>query len=215
MKQVVNTLGICMSMLLLLFYGCAKTVLVEVPPRFVPDRYTTLGIVEFSSNSESQVGEKTTQKFIQAIQQARPGTVILELGSRARILSMIKRSQIDSVAIKNIGDAFGVDAVIIGSLDISPMQPRVNVKYDFTQIKAQTEVEVSINAKILETGHGATVWTTSRSGRWVLSRISGNPDGIKHVGISTLAAKYDNIISEMVFAATKDFRPTYVKRIKE
>jgi hypothetical protein len=195
--------------------GCASTVLVEKPPRFIVSQYENIGIIDFSSKDEPGLSETVTQKFIQNTQQGQPGTAILELGDEKSVLASIKRNRLDADAMRLIGRRYGVDAVITGKLNISESRPRINITNDLTAIRARVEVEVSLNTKMVDTTRGATVWVATRSGKWPLASISGNPDGIKRIGVSDLEAKYNTIISELVYAATEDFRPRYVRASKK
>ena len=54
--------------------GCAKTVLVPVPPRVDLSRYGTLGVVEFSSNADRGIEVRATRRFEEQVQAAQPGT---------------------------------------------------------------------------------------------------------------------------------------------
>jgi hypothetical protein len=66
---------------LTILWGCSNTILVTVPPRMDLRNYGTLGIVEFSSNSDPAINSYATQQFQEHVQGAYPGTPILELGA--------------------------------------------------------------------------------------------------------------------------------------
>lgn len=195
--------------------GCASTVLVQVPPRINFSQYKTIGIIDFESNTEGGVKQSVTQKFIQSIQQSQPGTAILELGNERGILASVGRNRLDSEAVRLIGERNDVDVIMTGNLNISKSQPRLKIANGLTSIGAKVEVEASLNTKMLDTKRGATLWVATPSGKWTLASISGNSDGIQQIGLSDLETKYGTMISQLVYAATEDFRPQYERRPKD
>jgi hypothetical protein len=194
--------------------GCASTVLVQVPPKINFSHYETVGIIDFESNTERGIKESVTQKFIQSIQQSQPGTAILELGNERSILASVGRNKLDSGTLILIGKRNGVDVIVTGNLNISKSQPRLSINNGLTSIGAKVEVEAHLNTKMLDTKRGATIWVATPSGKWTLASISGNSNGIQRIGLSDLETKYDTIVSQLVYAATKDFRPRYERHPK-
>lgn len=194
--------------------GCASTVLVQVPPKFNFSQYETVGIIDFESNTDSGIKESVTQRFIQSIQQSQPGTAILELGNERSVLASVGRNKLDSETVKLIGERNGVDAIVTGNLNISKSQPRLNINNGLTSIGAKVEVEAHLNTKMLDTKRGATIWVATPSGKWTLASISGNSGGIQRIGLSDPETKYSTIVSQLVYAATEDFRPRYERHPK-
>jgi len=45
-------------------FGCAHTVVVEIPPKIDLQPYQTIGIVEFTSNTNGNLNQIATQKFM-------------------------------------------------------------------------------------------------------------------------------------------------------
>jgi hypothetical protein len=195
--------------------GCASTVLVQVPPKINLSQYESIGIIDFASNAEGDIKESVTQKFIQSIQQSQPGTAILELGNERSILASAGSNQLDPETVRLIGEQNGVDVIMTGNLSISKSKPRFNIANGLTSIGANVEVEASLNTKMLDTKRGATIWVATPSGKWTLASISGNSEGIQRVGLSDLETKYSAIISQLVYAATEDFRPRYERHPKD
>lgn len=214
MKKIMSMVGVSIVVFGLLG-GCSSTVMVQVPPRFVLSQYGTIGIIDFSSHNEPGLSESVTQRFIQSIQQSQPGTAVLELGQEESVLASVERNRLDAETVRLIGERSGVDAVITGNLNISKTKPRIKIADDLTAIRAQVEVEVSLNTKMYDTTRGATVWVAARSGKWPLASVSGNSAGIQHIALDDLDTKYGTIISRLVYASTEDFRPRYVKQVKK
>src|SRR4051812_30462080 len=73
---------------LFLVAGCAsntRTVRVAVPPRMDLAAYPMVGLVTFTSNARGELDRLTTQRFMQAVQEAQPGTRVVELGSEQQV----------------------------------------------------------------------------------------------------------------------------------
>jgi len=69
-----------------MLWACSHTVVVTVPPRLDLQGFGTVGIVEFTSNSDAAINNQTTREFQAHIHSAQPGTRILELGSREEMV---------------------------------------------------------------------------------------------------------------------------------
>jgi hypothetical protein len=198
--------------------GCAstRTVIVDVPPRMLLDRNQTIGIVGFDINGAGGQQNNVTTRFIEAIQHGQPGVPIVELGSSSDVLSRVGKSQLNAEAVQEIGKQFKVNAVIVGSVQLKESQPKV--KLDFgqgfipTSVQAQVRLDGRLEASIMTTARGASVWTGSSS-RWInLAQANGGPFGIGSVNLPERDSQYERIINDMVTDASRDFYPTCERR---
>jgi hypothetical protein len=192
-----------------IFLGCAHTEQILIPPQVELQAYDHIGVIEFSTNAEDALKPYVTQNFIHAIQSAQPGTRILELGSREYVLQSIKRDKLDLETVKTIGRKFNVDALIIGHLEISGIKPTVKVFTVPAAVHAGAYVEALLSAKLLETDNGATLWTQATSEKTSVARVSLHENGPIGIGVSDPKDKYGNLVPELVYANTMDFRPRY------
>src|SRR5215212_6746934 len=74
----------------MLILGCSstKTVRVAVAPRMDLRPYPVVGIVTFTSNrNDGELDRLATQKFLESVQAAQPGTRVVELGSQQEVLA--------------------------------------------------------------------------------------------------------------------------------
>jgi hypothetical protein len=140
-----QTIVIVLAITFSLLFGCSHTEKVRVPPRVELKPYSYIGVVEFSTNAEDNLGPYVTQNFIQHVQSAQPGTRILELGSEEQILRAVERKKLDLETIKLIGNKFNVDAVIVGHLEVSEIIPKVNVFTMPESLNASADVEALLN----------------------------------------------------------------------
>lgn len=200
---------------LAILWGCSNTILVTVPPRMDLKNYGTLGIVEFSSNSDQAINSYATQQFQEHVQGAYPGTPILELGSREAVLEAVGASRFDAEAMTKIGRKYGVSAVFLG--DIVYSEPKTDVRLtDITKLEGgvRTDVKGDISGKLMETKSGASVWSSSAWAKRQIGRVSVSAKE----GVSA-AVRDSNPRREMVpaliFHLTEDFRPRTVRQQKE
>mgnify|MGYP000078393588 CR=1 FL=1 len=118
---------VILSLSLLILFGCSHTEKVLVPPRVNLKAYQTIGVIDFSITAESDLREYVTQHYIQAVQSAQPGVRLLELGTKEHVLKTVSRTQLDPAAIKSIGSAYHVDALISGHFSASEPKPNVRL----------------------------------------------------------------------------------------
>ena len=95
--------------------ACAHTVVVEIPPRIDLQPYKTIGIVEFASNSDGNLNQIATQKFMGFIQSAQPQVRFLELGPEDQLVRKLGVDSLDIEALKAIERKYGLSSIFTGS----------------------------------------------------------------------------------------------------
>ena len=112
-------------MTLFFLWGCSNTILVPVPPRMDLKKYDTIGLIHFTTNSDTTLTAFATQQFQEHIQGAFPGTPILDLGTKEAVLKAIGATQLDADAMTLIGKKYRVSAVFLGEIVYS--DPKTDV----------------------------------------------------------------------------------------
>jgi len=199
-------------LLLVMLWGCSKTVVVPVPPAVELTRYGTLGIVEFSSNAEPAVRIQATRRFQELIQAAQPGTPFIELGTPEAALAAVGARQFDVDVFRKIGDKFGVAAVFLGDLTYGEPRTDVNVN-DLSRLEAgaRTTIRADISSRLVETGTGASVWSASTWATRQVSRIRVSAER----GVSAKVNQsnpHAEMVPSLIYDLTQDFRPTAVRQ---
>jgi hypothetical protein len=193
-------------------WGCSRTVLVPVPPRMDLKSYGTLGIIEFSSNSDPAISNYATQQFQEHVQGAYPGTPILELGNRETVLAAVGATQFDADAITKIGKKYGVTAVFLG--DIVYSEPKTNIRViDINKLEGgvRTEIRGDMSTKLMDTQSGASVWSSST---WEKRQIGSVSLSTRH-GVSATVGDSNprkDMVPALIFHLTQDFRPKLVRQ---
>jgi hypothetical protein len=211
-----RTFAACVMLLsVAILWGCSNTVLVTVPPRVDLRNYGTLGIVEFSSNSDPAINSYATQQFQEHVQGAYPGTPILELGSREAVLEAVGATRFDAETMTKIGKKYGVSAVFLG--DIVYSEPQTDVRLtDITKFEGgvRTEIKGDISGKLMETRSGASVWSSSAWARRQIGRLSVSAkEGVSAAMRDSNPRK--DMVPSLIFHLTEDFRPKSVRQRKD
>ena len=196
--------------------SCSSTVLVKVEPHMVLDRAQTYGIVAFDVQGEEGRAPDASSLFLEALQEGQPGVAVLELGSSAEVLSAVGKAHMDADAVREIGKRFEVDAVIVGTLVLKEAKPKVAVDLDggFERgaVQAQVRLDGNLQAKLVDTQRGATLWTGSSS-RWInLACMSGSSAGYGSLDLPDRERQVQQLVYDMVQEASSDFRPTWERQ---
>jgi hypothetical protein len=196
---------------LALLAGCAKTILVPVPPRADLASYRTLGIVEFASNAEPAVNAHATRRFQEQVQAAQPGTRFIELGTREAMLVSVVSTQLDADAFRKVGRKYGVDAVFLGDIAYSDPKTEVRVR-DAAKMQGSvhTEIRGDIASRLVETATGASVWSSSAWTRRQVGSVRLSEHGVS--GSASSSNPRDEMVPTLIYQLTHDFRPSTVRQ---
>lgn len=206
--KILAILLVCLSIVL----ACAHTEKVLVPPRIDLKTYSAIGIIDFSSTPRDDLRGYVTQNYIQTVQSAQPGVRFVELGSKEQVLSKIERENFDLDAIKSIGRAYNVDALICGDFTTTDAKPTLRLSSSLQSFQAGAVVEASLSAKIWETDSGVILWTNSTARKKKVAGLRANTNGDFKFGASDPEGAYGQLVPEMVYANTADFRSYYEYR---
>jgi hypothetical protein len=201
---------------LALLWGCSTTVLVPVPARMDLKSYGTLGIVAFSSNSDPAIEARATRQFQEQVQVAQPGTPFVDLGSREALLATMGGKQFDVETIKKIGEKYGVTAIFLGELTYSEPKTDININ-DLAKLDGgvRTEVRGDISSRLVQTGTGASVWSSSAWAKRQVRRLSVSAEQGVSGGMSNENPR-EEMVPALIYHLTQDFRPTTVRqRVKK
>ena len=197
------------SLAAILICGCASNqIKVAIPARMDLTRFATIGVIQFASATEGELAKKATQRFIEAVQKAQPGLLILELGTKDELLRSLGMSTLDADAVKALKDKKSVDAVFFADLTVSDVKAEISIKnLSLSGISGETKVEGELAVKLWHTPTGAVAWSDSAAGEWTLGKASSS--GVR---INDPEEKYYQMVDDLVYETTRDFRPTYEMR---
>ena len=207
-KNAALVLMICIPIL----YACSHTEKVLIPPRVDLKGYRAIGVINFSAASKNDLEQYVTQKYIQTVQSAQPGVRFLELGSKENVLTRVRHNELDLDAIRSIGNEYKVDALIFGNFLTTNPKPNVRFSTSFQSLKAGALVEASLITKIWETDSGVVLWTNSTARKKKVAGLFADTNGNIKFGASDPEEAYGQLVPEMVYANTADFRSRYEYR---
>jgi len=207
-KSIAAILMICLPIL----FACSHTQKILVPPRIDLKTYKAIGVIDFSSAAKSDLCEYLTQNYIQTVQSAQPGVRFLELGSKEHVLAHVSRKELDLEAIKSIGGAYHVDALIFGQFSATDPKPHVRLSSTRQSMQAGAVVEASLITKIWETDSGVILWTNSTARKKKVAGLKADTNGNIEFSASDPEEAYGHLVPELVYANTADFRSYYEYR---
>lgn len=209
MKSII--LYAVLGVMLVSAMSCGKSVMVPVPPRVNLEVFEAIGLIKFSSNSEGNLDQFASQKFLQSMQSCQAVTVV-ELGDRDEVLEMVGHDEMDFDAIKAIGEKFDLDGVIVGTMEIKDATPSMSLYNMVASMSVSVDVEASLTARLYDTRRGATLWTRSAKGVENIAHVglvSGKPISFD---AKDPEAAYGKLVNGLVYRITDDFRVHYVKQ---
>jgi hypothetical protein len=187
----------------ILFMGCGgKKVL--IPPRIDLKTYGTLGMIQFETSSKGNLAEYTSQKVLNALQQAQPGTPVVEMGTLQSVLAALGRTELDVEAIKLIAGKYGVGGIITGKLNVEKVKPSVNISTIIRELGVSAYVEASLAVKLLDVQTGATVWSNSALGREKVASV-GLTGGDVFFNAKDPEKAYGSLVKRLVSVVSDDF----------
>lgn len=211
----------CLSLsLLVLIAACnSSTVRVAVPPRVDTTRYGAIGIVNFSSHGDEDLGQMAAQNLMQVILQAQPGTRFLELGNESQVLESVRHGQMDAHSVALIRQRYKVDALITGVIKTSKVKPNVSVSVNkslnATAVRVDAEVDATVTARLIETAGGATVWMASGTRRASVGNVTAGSGAYGTggtVNVRNMQAQYTNLVQNVMREIAADFQPRWERR---
>ena len=179
---------------------------VLAPPLVELSRLGALGMIEFGANGS---GDLASREFLASLQAAQPGTPVLELGDRERVLAAVGAAGIDPETIRAIGRKYHLDAILVGELTTEEVRPRVSMQ-QLDSFSATAEIEGVLSARIFETGRGATLWTTNAKTRAPLAHVAMSPFAMPDFDAREPEQVRTRLVRELVARATDDFQPHWV-----
>jgi hypothetical protein len=199
---------------LMFLVGCShtKTVRVAVAPRVDLHSYPMVGLVTFSSNAKGELDRLSTQKFLEQVQAAQPGTRVIELGTEADVLGSVGRRSWDATTLRSVKETHGVDVVVIGRLDVKQSKPNVSLSTIVKSLSVSKDVDAALSARLLETSTGATMWASGAQCTANVANASFNNRGEGNFGATDPEGAYGKMLDGLVCRITEDFRTHYVTR---
>jgi len=171
------------------------------------ERLGTIGFVGFSSGARGNITDYAEQVFLEVLIRSQPQARIKELGPGDEILRDVGTGRISQNALEALGRRYGVDAVLIGTLEISEARPRISLASILLgSVRASVDVDARMSARLLDTRDGTTFWTDSARDRMDVANVSIFKGGNVVFDAQDPERAYGQLIRSLVLRTTRDFR---------
>jgi hypothetical protein len=185
---------------------------VMVPPVIDLKEHEIIGIIQFTSSNQGQLGPLATRKFTESARRDQGIIRVVELGSEAEVLRAIGHDRLDPDAFKALGEKYQVSTIITGEVVVSDVRPDLSITPGGGFVSLAAEVDASLTARMTETETGASIWSSSAEA----TRRVGNVSvfGKKDVAFDAQDPEkaYGKLIDELVEETTRDFRVTWERK---
>lgn len=208
MKQILGS--IIVAVILTATLGCGSKVM--IPPVIDLKQHEVIGIIEFRSSSEGELGPLATRKFIEMARKDQGIVRIVELGSEVEVLNEIGSSRLDQAAFKALGQKYQVSTIITGELLVSDVRPDITITPGGGFMNFGAEVDASLSAQMVETATGASIWSSSANATKSVGNVSVFGGKDFSFDAEDPEKAYGKLIDALVEEITKDFRVTWERR---
>ena len=191
-------------------FGCAPRVM--VPPKIDLKQHEVIGIIEFSSSEEGELGRYATREFMEAARRDQGMVRIVELGSEAEALRTVGHERLTQAAFRALGETHEVSTIITGELIVSDVRPDITITPGFGYVSVGAEVDARLTAQMVETAGGASIWSSSATTTEKVGHVS--VFGGKNVAFDAENPDeaYGKLIDALVESVTQDFRVTWKRK---
>lgn len=198
------------AIVLLALVACGPKVM--VPPNVDLAVFKSIALVDFTSNAEGNLADYATQKFLEIVTASQPEARIIEIGSEEEVLGAVGADKMDHDAVKAIAREYGVEAIIVGTLEVSDVKPHVNISTDLSSLGVSADIEANLTVKLYDTYDGATVWTSSARGRETVANVDILTGGGFYFDADDPAKAYGGLVDGLIDEVTYDLRVRYERQ---
>jgi hypothetical protein len=189
------------SALLAMTVGCGKS-----PPLIDLKEHEVIGVIEFKAGGDEELAKYITRRFIDAVRKDQGTVSIIELGPEQSALQAVGRHRLDADAFKALGDKHKIRTIFFGEIEVANIMPDVSITPGLDFIKVQADVEAVVQAQMIETATGASLW--SGTGRAVekIGKIDFSGGGIVGFDAENPNRTYKKLFDKAIKEVTKEFR---------
>jgi hypothetical protein len=189
-------------------FACGRKVM--VPPRIDLKQHEVVGIIQFECTNKGNLAPYTTKKFTEAIRRDQEMIRIVDLGTEAEVLKEIGHDRLSNAAFKAIGEEYEVATVFTGELLISDVRPDISIALLFVAgMSVSAEVDATLDAQMIETESGASLWNTSVSKTREIGNVTIWEGGGFAFDAEDPERAYGKLVNALIEDASRDFRVTW------
>ena len=188
--------------------GCTTKYTI-IPPAVDLSGYETVGLVTFKvENAKGELDGLATQFFLQEVTAAQRVPVV-ELGRADEVLAGIGKAAFNREAALAVGEKHGVEAFFLGEIKISKVKPQVDLLAPLSKaLFVRAKFDIAVTARLVSAANGATIWTQSSVREGTVGAFGMGADGVPTFGLQDKNETMNNLLREMMFQMTWEFRPS-------
>jgi hypothetical protein len=189
--------------------GCVHYTI--APPAVDLTSLGTIGLVTLKAdNAKGDLDVAATQYFLQEVTAAQR-VPIVELGTPDAVLADIGKTAFDRDAVLAIGEKQGVEAVFVGEIEVTKVKPQIDLAAPLSRtFFARAAFDIAVKARLISTKNGATLWTDSAVRQGTVGAV-GMEDGVPVFSVRDKSAALNDLLRQIMYRLTWDFRPTRVR----
>ena len=203
-------LPIYLLSLLVLATGCARRPpappleTVRVPPRIDLKQLELIGLVEFESTAEGELGPLTTRLFADAARQDQGLVRMVEIERRD------VGAELDPEEIERLEREHDLNTILTGVLTISKIRPKLSTDLRSGSIEGQLEATLAV--RMIEASTGASIWSASARATRKIGSLSLFSGGQLVFDAEDPEGAYGDLVGPLVEQVTRDFRVRWERR---
>ena len=194
--------------------GCTSTkrVTVMIPPRVDLSQHEMIGVIEFDSSEEGELGPMAARRFTDAAREDQGLVRMVDFGSEKEALRSVGKSDLGTETFKALGNKHGVRTIVVGELTISDIKPNLSIAGALEGGSLTAKVDATLAVQMIEASSGASIWSKSARATRSVGHISVFKGGGVVFDAEDPEAAYGDLVDHLVARVTHDFRVTYERR---
>jgi len=185
---------------------------VRIPPRVDLASLEKIGVVEFRSTEDGEIGRLATQRFTDSARRDQGLVRMLDLGPETEVLQSVGRGTWEPEAYRALGSEHEVRTLLLGELTFSKARPGVRIARDLGSGSLSMQVRATLAVRLVEAESGASIWSRTASATGSLANLDVRDGDDVRVATGDPASAYDALVDNLVAQVTKDFHVYWERR---
>jgi len=203
---------VLVALLLAVSLGCSNHRDVMLPPRIDLTQHELIGVVEFDSSEEGELGPLVTRRFTESARRDQGVVRMVGFGSRADVVASVGQDEWDAETVKALGEKHGVRTIVIGELTISDVKPDIRVSSSLRSGSLSAQVNATLAVQLIETSTGASLWSTSARAKRDVGHVSVFQGKEIAFDATDPERVYGGLIDSLVAQVTRDFQVSWERQ---
>ena len=203
--KVTSTLAA--ALLLVLTSGCAgrNYETVRLPPRIDLRQHEMIGVIEFETQSDGELGRLATRRFTELARRDQGMVRIVTFGSDSAAAR-------DVAAFRALGREHGLQTIVVGELTVSDIRPDISIAATLRSGSLSARVDATLSVRMIETATGASIWSSSARATKDVGHVSVIAGGKFVFDAEDPERAYGGLVDTLVAQVTRDFQVSWERR---